>query len=49
MAHTAIGNFSALDPVRSPFVKYLTGGLVVRRVTTGESPLSYVSMYFFRT
>ncbi|ENI01178.1 hypothetical protein COCC4DRAFT_148471 [Bipolaris maydis ATCC 48331] len=47
MVHTTIGNFHALDPVRSPFVKYLTGGLVVRWVTTGESPLSYVFVFFF--
>jgi hypothetical protein len=32
----------ALDPVRSPHVKPSTGGLVVRWVTTGESPLLYV-------
>jgi hypothetical protein len=31
-----------LDPVRSPHDKPLTGGLVVRWVTTGESPLLYV-------
>ncbi|KAF1944663.1 hypothetical protein EJ02DRAFT_340439, partial [Clathrospora elynae] len=30
------------DPVCSPHVKPLTGGLVVRWVTTGESPLLYV-------
>ncbi|KAH4059889.1 hypothetical protein HBI46_046140 [Parastagonospora nodorum] len=29
-------------PVRSAIYKHRTGGLVVRWVTTGESPLSYV-------
>ncbi|PSN65676.1 hypothetical protein BS50DRAFT_497280, partial [Corynespora cassiicola Philippines] len=29
-------------PVRSAVLKLCTGGLVVRWVTTGESPLSYV-------
>jgi hypothetical protein len=37
-------------PVRSALVKHCTGGLVVRWVTTGESPLLYVfvrlSLYF---
>jgi hypothetical protein len=36
----------ALDPVCSPHVKPSTGGLVVRWVTTGESPLLYVFVYF---
>ncbi|KAF1834298.1 hypothetical protein BDW02DRAFT_498569, partial [Decorospora gaudefroyi] len=33
---------STLDPVCSPHDKPLTGGLVVRWVTTSESPLLYV-------
>ncbi|EMD91732.1 hypothetical protein COCHEDRAFT_1176016 [Bipolaris maydis C5] len=37
----------ALDPVRSPHVKSSTGGLVVRWVTTGESPLLYVFFVFY--
>ncbi|EMD62637.1 hypothetical protein COCSADRAFT_222761 [Bipolaris sorokiniana ND90Pr] len=40
-----------LKPVRSSLVKQLTGGLVVRWVTTSESPLSYVFgvLYFLQT
>ncbi|EUC41921.1 hypothetical protein COCMIDRAFT_104883, partial [Bipolaris oryzae ATCC 44560] len=34
-------------PVRSFVLKQFTGGLVVRWVTTGESPLSYVFESFF--
>ena len=30
------------DPVRSPIVKLVRGGLVVGSVTTSESPLLYV-------
>jgi hypothetical protein len=30
------------DPVRSPIFKHERGGLVLRWVTTGESPLLYV-------
>jgi hypothetical protein len=33
-------------PVRSSLLKQLTGGLVVRWVTTSESPLSYVFNFF---
>jgi hypothetical protein len=33
-------------PVRSSLLKQLTGGLVVRWVTTSESPLSYVFTVF---
>ena len=36
----------SLALVRSPHVKSLTGGLVVRWVTTGESPLLYVFVFF---
>jgi hypothetical protein len=36
------GCIYVLDPVRSPYDKPLTGELVVRWVTTGESPLLYV-------
>jgi hypothetical protein len=32
-------------PVRSAVLKLVTGGLVVRWVTTGESPLLYVFVY----
>jgi hypothetical protein len=32
-------------PVRSAVLKLVTGGLVVRWVTTGESPLLYVFAY----
>ena len=32
-------------PVRSAVLKQCTGGLVVRWVTTGESPLSYVFVF----
>jgi hypothetical protein len=38
-------------PVRSALFKQRTGGLVVRWVTTGESPLLYVfdvSFYYFK-
>ncbi|EMD86509.1 hypothetical protein COCC4DRAFT_135620 [Bipolaris maydis ATCC 48331] len=42
LAHTAIGSQAARKPVRSFIFKLDTGGLVVRWVTTGESPLSYV-------
>ena len=35
-------------PVRSAIYKHDTGGLVVRWVTTSESPLSYVfGLYFY--
>ncbi|EMD85260.1 hypothetical protein COCHEDRAFT_1119423, partial [Bipolaris maydis C5] len=34
--------FSASHPVRSGLYKQFTGGLVVRWVTTSESPLPYV-------
>jgi hypothetical protein len=34
-------------PVRSALFKQRTGGLVVRWVTTGESPLLYVFDFFF--
>jgi hypothetical protein len=34
-------------PVRSSLLKQLTGGLVVRWVTTSESPLSYVYVFFW--
>ncbi|KAH6078900.1 hypothetical protein HBI65_221580 [Parastagonospora nodorum] len=34
-------------PVRSAIFKQRTGGLVVRWVTTGESPLLYVFVFFF--
>jgi hypothetical protein len=34
-------------PVRSAVLKLVTGGLVVRWVTTGESPLLYVFFFFF--
>ena len=33
------------DPVRSPIVKLVRGGLVVGSVTTSESPLLYVSLF----
>ena len=32
----------ARDPVRSPLVKHVIGGLVVGSVTTSEYPLLYV-------
>ncbi|KAF2863068.1 hypothetical protein K470DRAFT_241710, partial [Piedraia hortae CBS 480.64] len=35
------------DPVRSPELKLQTGGLVLRWVTTWESPLLYVLFFFF--
>jgi hypothetical protein len=35
-------------PVRSAVLKQCTGGLVVRWVTTSESPLLYVFAYFLR-
>ncbi|ENI01333.1 hypothetical protein COCC4DRAFT_204018, partial [Bipolaris maydis ATCC 48331] len=47
LAHTAIGSQAARKPVRSFIFKLDTGGLVVRWVTTGESPLSYVFAIFF--
>ena len=34
-------------PVRSALYKQFTGGLVVRWVTTSESPLSYVFAFYF--
>mgnify|MGYP003624101674 CR=1 FL=1 len=34
-------------PVRSAVLKLVTGGLVVRWVTTGESPLLYVFGFSF--
>ena len=34
-------------PVRSAIYKHCTGGLVVRWVTTSESPLLYVFAFFF--
>ena len=34
-------------PVRSAIYKHDTGGLVVRWVTTSESPLLYVFAFFF--
>ena len=34
------------DPVRSPIDKPVRGGLVVGSVTTSESPLLYVSIFF---
>ena len=34
-------------PVRSAIYKQCTGGLVVRWVTTSESPLLYVFAFFF--
>jgi len=39
---TAIGCQITEDPVRSPVLKLQTGGLVLRWVTTWESPLLYV-------
>ena len=35
------------DPVRSPLVNLLIAGLVLRSVTTGESPVLYVLYHFF--
>jgi hypothetical protein len=40
-------NQKTRNPVRSSIFKLITGGLVVRWVTTGESPLSYVFVSFF--
>ena len=47
LTHTTTGKGNTQDPVRSPYDKPLTGGLVVRWVTTGESPLLYVFPCFF--
>jgi hypothetical protein len=43
----SLGQLIARLPVRSGLSKQDTGGLVVRWVTTSESPLLYIFIFFF--